>query len=115
MVDLQSLMDDIGNWSDDAFGAVQRNPAIAYHLLKEVKELIEKLEGCEAGEISHTEVYEEFADCFMLILDSARKYGMSANVLCTAAMMKLEVNKGREWGELDANGVVEHIREPDNG
>jgi len=104
---LQQLMNDIGDWSDATFGEGQRNPAILYHLKKEVQELIDEFEKTEIDEFKKL---GEYADCFMLLLDSARKYGISAGHLIRITREKLEINKKREWGKPDENGVVEHIK-----
>ena len=118
MKDLQKLMDDIREWSDTTFGKEQRNPAIAYHLKKEVPELIEAIEKysekVHVGEEQRGDVHKvgfEFADCFMLLLDSASHFGLTAGNLLWYTEEKLKVNKERKWGVPDENGVVEHIPE----
>jgi NTP pyrophosphatase (non-canonical NTP hydrolase) len=105
---LQKLMYDISEWSDATFGNGQRNPAIAHHLKKEVEELITELSQPKS-DIDKTTM--EFADCFMLLLDSAHHYGLSAKDLIELAYKKLEINKARKWGKPDKNGVVEHIKD----
>ena len=112
---LQRLMNDISEWSDKTFGEYQRNPVILYHLKKEVDELIELFES--AGQISDNDdamkwdnsVLYEYADCMMLLLDSAKHHGLSATKLLFITRMKLNLNKTRKWGKPDENGVVEHI------
>ncbi|MDD3645498.1 MAG: DUF550 domain-containing protein, partial [Bacteroidales bacterium] len=99
-----------------------RNPAIVYHLKKEVDELIEALHksndlgadnsvgvGEFKRQLNKTEM--EFADCFMLLLDSAHHFSLNAEQLINLTREKLGVNKARKWGKPDANGVVEHIRD----
>lgn len=103
---LQRLMNDISEWSDKTFGEGQRNPAIAYHLKKEVDELIKALE-----EKDETHIRFEYADCMMLLLDSAKHYGFNASHFLFITRMKLNINKTRKWGKPDENGVVEHIKE----
>lgn len=120
MKELQVLMNDIAEWSDAKFGSWQRNPAIVHHLKKEVNELIEALDKSNAlgwdesvgvGELRRqldiTEM--EYADCFMLLLDSAHHFSLSAERLIELVRLKLEVNKHRHWGRPDKNGVVEHL------
>lgn len=114
-------MNDIHEWSNATFGDKHRNPAIVHHLKKEVDELIESLIKTQAlgadpsvgaGEfgrqLHHTD--NEYADCFMLILDSARKFGLSAASLISITEQKLAINKARTWGTPDENGVVEHVK-----
>ena len=123
MKQLQDLMNDISAWSDVTFGDGQRNPAIVYHLKKEVDELIQALdythaigvdESVGAGEFGRqlSKTKMEYADCFMLLLDSAHHFGLTAENLLELTREKLEINKKREWGKPDANGVVEHIKHP---
>jgi NTP pyrophosphatase (non-canonical NTP hydrolase) len=118
--DLQKLMNDISEWSDKTFGNGQRNPAIIYHLKKEVEELIAAIEKTNAagsdpsvgiGEFSRerTMTRAEYADCLMLLLDSAHHFGISARELLSVTRGKLEINKVRKWGKPDENGVIEHI------
>jgi NTP pyrophosphatase (non-canonical NTP hydrolase) len=120
MEKLQDLMNEITQWSDATFGEGQRNPAIAYHLKKEVPELIEAIEKYQNGNTIKTpysetngllkDVWEEYADCMMLLLDSANHFGLSAERLLYITKQKLEINKKRKWGKPDCNGVVEHVR-----
>ena len=118
--DLQKLMNDISEWSDKTFGNGQRNPAIIYHLKKEVDELIAAIEKTNTlgsdpsvgvGEFGRqrTVTRVEYADCLMLLLDSAHHFGISAKELLSVTRGKLEINKVRKWGSPDENGVVEHI------
>jgi len=108
MEQLQTLMNDISEWSDATFGGGQRNPAIVHHLKKEVDELIESLNktnafGCDnsigVGEFKRqcekTEM--EFADCFMLLLDSAHHFDLTAEELINITREKLKINKARTW------------------
>lgn len=87
-----------GEWSDKTFG--KRNPvAPLHHLKKEVEEVIK-----EPFDI------EEYADCLLLLMDSARIAGFNMDDLYFAAHRKFAKNKQRKWGKPDENGVVEHIR-----
>ena len=76
MKELQALMNEISEWSDATFGKDQRNPAILHHLQKEIKELIHVIYYTQDFFIK-----QEFAECFMLLLDSAKHYGLSADDL----------------------------------
>ncbi len=119
--ELQNLMVDIASWSDATFGEGQRNPAILHHLKKEVQECIDAVEKFQKGtsiespycesEKRCREAFDEYADCFMLLLDSAYHFGINALSLILFTRDKLEVNKRRKWGKPDCNGVVEHLRE----
>ena len=111
MEKLQNLMNEIQQWSDDTFDNGEfnkkRSISISHHLLKESKELTEALtETFENKE----HVKEEIIDCLTLILDTSAHYGIDASELIDGCYEKLEINKNREWGKPDENGVVEHIR-----
>ena len=54
---------------------------------------------------------EEMADVFMLLGHLAAGAGVD---LAAAARAKLEKNRRRKWGAPDAEGVVEHIDEPND-
>ena len=107
---LQKLMTDISEWSNKTFGDGQRNPAIVYHLKKEVNELIAVFEGNPRN--AHRQLWFEYADCLMLLLDSALHAGFTARDLIDATREKLEINKTRKWGKPDENGVIEHVEQP---
>jgi len=115
----QKLMNDVAEWSDSTFGDCQRNPGIVYHLIKEVPELIEAIKNYQdENSVVHPsksnqlleKVYYEFADCFMLLLDSAHHMAISFETIIKYTKKKLEINKKRKWGKPDKNGVVEHIQ-----
>jgi predicted house-cleaning noncanonical NTP pyrophosphatase (MazG superfamily) len=67
-------------------------------LQEEVKELIDNPND-EA----------EWADCFLLLLDAARRKGHSVDDLVKFANAKLEINKARSWKQ-NENGVFKHIK-----
>lgn len=106
-------MNDVNTWADDTFGVQRKVVSVLNHLKQEVPELIAELElkGEERNEDSQS-VEDEFADCFILICNAAAKYGLSANQLLAVSERKMEVNKARKWGKPDANGVVNHVKEP---
>ena len=53
---------------------------------------------------------EECADCFLLILDAARRGGIKPLELIIHAQNKMEVNKTRAWPAPTSDEPVEHIR-----
>jgi hypothetical protein len=135
--DLQQTVWDIQKWSDETFGSqYQRTIPILHHLKKEVPELIEALENIHnfegTGKLDYSDrnggnfildeksekkklelwhkVYEEFADCFMLLFDAATHFPMTVDTIQMQMERKLEINKKRKWGTPDENGVVEHIK-----
>jgi hypothetical protein len=121
---LQTLMNDTSEWSDKTFGENQRNPAIIYHLKKEVDELLSEFKSIkdipfdapdEFFKEAVNKIKGEYADCFILILDSAHHFGFTVENLIECTRAKLEINKLRNWGKLDENGVVKHIKQQIKG
>lgn len=120
---IQTLQDDIKQWSDETFGAHRTGKPIAHHLKKEIDEVIDAIEVLEEKIYTHkgdvreeywkgyTRVKFELADCFTLLLDVAAHENINVSDLLDASEEKLEINKNRKWGNPDENGVVEHIPE----
>jgi hypothetical protein len=98
---LDALADDQARWSQATFGTDQdRGPLGALrHLEKEARETQEA-----PGDS------EEYADCFLLILDAARRAGISPLQLIEAAQRKMVINRGRTWPRPVDDNPVEHVR-----
>ena len=96
-MEITALQHEIGEWSEATFDDPGPAPKL-HHLKAEVDELL-------AAPFDRI----EYADCLILLLDAARKAGISGDELLEAAYHKLQVNKRRIWGEPDENGVVQHI------
>lgn len=96
--DFDDIISEYLIWSLVAFP--ESTPAsVAAHLRKEVNdELTENPESAE-----------ELADIVMLCFHSAARQGHDLTAEIAA---KLAVLKTRNWKEPDADGVVEHVREP---
>lgn len=122
---LQSLMNEICEWSDKQFNkgiySHERSLPISHHLIKEAKELTVALSDFFENKTDNDltdkllSIGEELSDVFMLLLDCATHMGYDADDLITATFNKLEENKMRKWGKPDINGVVEHIRDKKKG
>jgi len=99
------LLNDIAHeqsvWSQATFGSDQtRGPIGALkHLEKEARE----------AQANPTDPVE-YADCFLLIIDAARRAGIKPIELMEAAYKKLQVCKQREWPPAVPDEAVEHIR-----
>lgn len=122
-MELQILQNEIKKWSDGAFGMYRNSLPMVHHLKKEVDELIVALDDVYRGVYSNDDngqellakkyaaILKEYADCFMLLIDSAAHFPIRMDTLLNAVEKKLEENKSRKWGKPDENGVVEHIRD----
>lgn len=133
---IQELMNEISQWSDSVFGYDPRTIPITYHLIKEVSELLQALKELElktGEEGMHIPSYlssdidagikadesirlqraamHEYADCFILLLDSASHFGLTEYAIKVLVKKKLEINKKRKWCKPDKHGVIEHIKE----
>ncbi len=98
---LATLSRDQADWSQATFGTDQeRGPLGALRHLEQ-----EALEAQAAPADS-----EEYADCFLLILDAARRAGISPLQLIEAAQRKMVINRQRTWPRPVDDQPVEHIR-----
>lgn len=99
LLDIDTLYKELGEFSDKTFGDGQRNPAIVHHLLEEVEELIDAMgEARQLGKgysPKNEELRMEYADCFLLLFDSARKAGYDLDAIFNAMQEKLDINKTR--------------------
>lgn len=125
MKDIQTIQDEIKEWSDTTFGSDRTGKPIAYHLKKEVDEVIEAIdafhkdrpydrkskESLDLLRKRRERVLFEIADCMTLLLDIAAHEQYTVKLIMMAVEDKLEINKKRKWGEPDENGVFEHIPE----
>ena len=98
-------------FSCKTFGqAKERGPlGPARHLVEEVKELIESLENFKQDTKSTMAVFDEYADCFILILDSYWRFCDASDIVSyhnTDELMryfyhtiaaKQEINEKRKW------------------
>lgn len=98
---------EVTEWQNKTFGKATSLSKIA-HLKKEIKELIADIKSDNPNKRS------EFADCFILLFGAAASDGMSYEDICDAIDEKMAINREREWGEPDAEGVVNHVPKPEN-
>lgn len=99
-------MDTHKVWADRTFGNTPPTAPL-YHLSKEVDEVIGAIEqGFDPAEVK-----EEFADCFILLMNAVSKYGMKAEELFDEVDKKFAKAQKRKWGPLDKNGVSHHIED----
>jgi hypothetical protein len=105
LMNLNELKYKAAKISDETFGA--KNPVSA-PILKLVEEIGELLECFKNG----TDPQVEFADCFLLLVDSYRKYygdNVDMQTLIDVSSEKLDVIARRKWGKPNEHGVYKHI------
>lgn len=109
-IDLHEKITDLvrsqSEWSQKTFGSdEERGPVGALrHLEIEAREAYEEWRFYRSGQSELQDVKEEFADCFLLLLDASRRAGLSFQELLDAAVAKHEKNKRREWPKVEAGG-----------
>lgn len=101
---VQQFIDDNNSWSVEKFGDCLAVAPLT-HLSKEVRETINAILFDEPDE----SIRMEFADCFILLMQSAHKFGLSFEDVFNAAKKKMEINKRRTWGR-NNDGTYGHIK-----
>lgn len=98
------LIRDQAKWSQATFGSdADRGPTGALkHLAKEASESIEA--------IGTPDYSTELADCFLLLLDAARRGDVTFGEIVEASQAKMIVNKSRTWPKPTSDEPVEHVR-----
>jgi hypothetical protein len=98
----ERLAADHAEWSQKEFGDDNKRDWTGplAHLEREIVEI----KAAPSDE-------EEWADGFLLLLDAARRAGLSASALLQAAEQKLLINIKRRWQEPNEDGSVEHVRD----
>lgn len=97
---LDELYREVTQWQRETFGR-QSLVDLFSTLEREVGELGMTPPGSDQGR-------EELADVAMVLFEIADVEGVD---LAAAIEWKLSINRTRRWGEPDAEGVIEHIRE----
>ena len=105
MLEAGELLNDLAKeqsaWSQETFGSdAERGPMGALkHLEREARE----------AQANPTDPME-YADCFLLILDAARRAGIKPMELMKHAQAKMVINKSRTWPRPVDDEPVEHVR-----
>lgn len=96
---LDRVLTEVNEWQAVTFP--RATPAsVVEHLRREVLELVD--DPTDTAEL---------ADVIFLVVGLAYELGLSMSDLARIVAGKLAVNRQRVWGEPDAFGVVEHLRE----
>lgn len=118
---------EYGKFSDKTWPG-QTAKGKAKHLQKEAGELVESIHDTTDEERRDIETMgnaflknkkappqtgdiEEFADVYLLLMDTARACGFDMSDVISAARDKAEKNALRDWGPLNAEGFSEHTKE----
>lgn len=95
-----NLFNVITEWQDRTFPNSNVSSKLS-HLKDEIEEVLAAT--CD------TDIKEEFADCFILLMGAAHSYGMTYDDITTAVINKTHKNVNRKWGTPDERGVVKHV------
>jgi dATP/dGTP diphosphohydrolase len=101
----QLIWDRQSLWSQSTFGSdSDRGPEGALaHLAREVEEVR-----------AEPKALLEYADCYILLCDAARRAGYEYEDLISAVETKAAINRGRTWAAPDAEGVCSHVDDDDD-
>lgn len=121
LVDLNKFQKEHGEWANSVFGTGRGPMGPLNHLKEEINELEKALVMVTYSDVNEqptemvaqlqADALEEYADCFLLLINSAFMQGIDMRTLMQAAAEKFEVCKNREWGPVNDEGFAEHIRE----
>ena len=99
---------EVGTWAVRTFPQATTKTIIS-HLIREVQELVSAATEGPQDEITRTiDLAREAADIYLLLLHLAHRRDFSLDAFATE---KFRVNQARTWGQPDAEGVVEHVRD----
>lgn len=106
---ISDLCWSLSQWSQATFGSdSERGPrGPLRHLAKEVEEAEECL---DADPFDREAFAVEMADCLLLVIDAARRGGVTFLELIDAAVKKQKVNESRKWPKPVDDQPVEHVR-----
>lgn len=115
MNNIQQFASELSDWSDIALKnqtAIDKTYALKEKidnlLLALIKEKDEaKNNNTKEYDLCIKKVMEEYTYCFMLIIDSARTFGIDINKLIRESQKKLEVNK---WLKQNQNNLIKHTK-----
>jgi hypothetical protein len=109
---LDNLVKDQAEWSQTTFGSdTVRGPIGALrHLAKEASEAEVEARSVTAANTAWS-FKLEMADCLLLVLDAARRGGVTPRELIDIAQTKMGDNRKRRWPTPVADQPVEHVQE----
>lgn len=103
MSEIDRLQIELHRWANQTFGEDRPPRGAIAHLQREVKELAEAPYDIE-----------EYVDCLTLLLDAMSNAGIKISGVLAHSWDKLDINRHREWGEVQPDGTIEHVRKPPN-
>ena len=103
MTEIERLQIELHRWADQTFGENRPPDGAIAHLQREVQEL-----AAEPHDVW------EYVDCLTLLLDAMSNAGINIRSVLSFSWDKLDINRHREWGEVQPDGTIEHVRKADD-
>lgn len=101
---------EVSKWSKETFDE-KRNPASLYKLKEELDELIKSVEQYLKNPSKDNEIkmQDEYADCFLILFDSAKDFGYLFTDILEFMKSKFKVVKERKNWIRNENGSYQHF------
>lgn len=98
--------DKITKWQDVTFPK-----STVLSKIKHLQDELIELKDSIIKDLPTEEILSEFADCYILLAGASSIFGMDYKNVCDCIDIKHEVNKKRQWGKPNKDGVVNHVKE----
>jgi hypothetical protein len=115
MDNIRKTLNDYNKWVSETFpdGSPQSSLKGLKRKIKELEyELMSNitLENDDDIFFSNERICIEYADCFMYLFDSARRFGLSVDGIFYRLREKLDINKQRKW-EKNNDNTYSHVKQ----
>ena len=101
--EIQKFMDKNREWTDKTFPG-QSVINVLDHLRAEANELQDAITNGEPPE----NILFEYADVYLLLLNSISKQGLALRDVHNAAIKKMDINRSRKW-VINSEGYSQHV------
>lgn len=101
--EIQKFMDKNREWTDKTFPG-QSVINVLDHLRAEATEIQEAITNNEHPE----NILFEYADVYLLLLNSISKQGLALRDVHNAAIKKMDINRSRKW-VINSEGYSQHV------
>jgi hypothetical protein len=108
MISIEHSMRDFMEWAPGAYPEATEHSSLE-KLDEELKELKEVLNSDGDTEHPPHQLPEEYVDCIMCLLHSAKKAGINFSTLQATFNRKFEMNKRRTWIK-NSNNTYSHLK-----
>jgi len=106
----EKQFNEITTWQKQTFPSATSLSKLTHLAGEEATGEVGELKHEIIAGVSYDKMKMEVADCFFLLFGAAASEGMTYSEIVEAIQEKFEINKKRNWGNPDKNGVVNHIK-----